>query len=120
MVEKKHISEIKDLMQEWDCEANKDLDPTKINIGSKQKAWWVCKNCNNEWQATFLLGQFPEFARYSEDYCYTVLNLKTKYLKHLYNFFFPPTGWQHWIPYQLLLFALLLKVSMSQWQDYNH
>ena len=49
MVEKKHISEIKDLMQEWDCEANKDLDPTKINIGNKQKVWWKCSKCDYEW-----------------------------------------------------------------------
>ncbi len=51
MVEKKYISEIKDLMQEWDYEANKDLDPTKLTIGSKQKVWWKCKKCNYEWKA---------------------------------------------------------------------
>ncbi len=55
MVEKKHISEIKDLMQEWDYEANKDLDPTKINIGSHKKVWWICKNCGYKWNLIFLI-----------------------------------------------------------------
>ena len=51
MVEKKYISEIKDLMQEWDYEANKDLDPTKLTIGSHKKVWWKCLKCGYEWKA---------------------------------------------------------------------
>lgn len=49
---KKYLSEIKDLMQEWDWEANADLDPTKLTIGSSQKIWWKCKVCGHSWKAS--------------------------------------------------------------------
>ena len=38
MDKKKYISEIPHLMQEWDWEANADLDPTKITCDSGKKA----------------------------------------------------------------------------------
>ena len=50
MADKKYISEIKELMQEWDYEANKDLDPTKLTVGSHVKVWWKCSKCNHRWQ----------------------------------------------------------------------
>ena len=52
MADKKYISEIKELMQEWDYEANKDLDPTKLTIGSNKKAWWKCYLCGHKWQTS--------------------------------------------------------------------
>ncbi len=52
MSEKKCISEIKKLMQEWDYEANKDLDPIKLTIGSNKKAWWKSYLCGHRWQTS--------------------------------------------------------------------
>ena len=42
MEKKKYISEIPELMKEWDWEANANLDPHKLTIGSGQKACWIC------------------------------------------------------------------------------
>ena len=39
---KKFLSENKELMQEWDWEANADLDPSQLLCGSGKKAWWIC------------------------------------------------------------------------------
>jgi len=33
-----------DLMKEWDYEKNKEVDPTKLTLGSHKKAWWKCSN----------------------------------------------------------------------------
>lgn len=37
-----YLKENKELMKEWDWEKNKELDPNKLNIGSRKKAWWIC------------------------------------------------------------------------------
>jgi len=42
MEKKKYISEIPELMKEWDWEANVGLVPSKITCGSGKKAWWKC------------------------------------------------------------------------------
>jgi hypothetical protein len=47
---KQYLSENEELMKEWDWEANKDLDPTKITIGSHKKVYWNCLKCNHKWQ----------------------------------------------------------------------
>lgn len=41
----KYISENKELMKEWDWEANDKagLDPNKLTLGSHTKVWWKCK-----------------------------------------------------------------------------
>lgn len=52
MDKKKYISEIPELMKEWDWEANADLDPNKITCGSHIKAWWKCPKCGYKWKAT--------------------------------------------------------------------
>ncbi len=49
---KRYLSENEELMKEWDFEANKDLDPIKLTIGSNKKVWWKCPICQGEWQAT--------------------------------------------------------------------
>ena len=36
---KKYLSENEALMKEWDWDANIELDPTKLTIGSNKKAW---------------------------------------------------------------------------------
>lgn len=38
-------------MQEWDYEANADLDPQTLKKGSNKKAWWKCTKCGGKWQA---------------------------------------------------------------------
>ncbi len=48
----RYISENKELMQEWDWEANANLDPAKLTYGSKKKVWWKCPKCGGKWQAT--------------------------------------------------------------------
>ena len=48
---KEYISENEILMQEWDYEANIDLNPNKLKKGSNKKAHWVCKICGGRWQA---------------------------------------------------------------------
>ena len=50
MKKKKYISEIPELMKEWDLEANADLDPNKITAGSNKKVWWKCSKCGGKWQ----------------------------------------------------------------------
>ena len=50
MEKKKYISENFQLMQEWDWDANADLDPTKLTVGSGEKVWWKCFLCGNKWQ----------------------------------------------------------------------
>ena len=41
---KKYIADNEELMDEWDYEANKDLNPKEITIGSGKKVWWKCHN----------------------------------------------------------------------------
>ena len=49
---KKYIIDDEHLMQEWDWEANADLDPHKITCGSHKKAWWKCYLCGHKWQSS--------------------------------------------------------------------
>lgn len=37
------------LLEEWDFELNKDLDPKNFSAGSSQKVWWRCKSCSYNW-----------------------------------------------------------------------
>lgn len=40
-----------ELLKEWDFKRNKDVDPSKITIGSAKRIWWVCeKNENHMWE----------------------------------------------------------------------
>lgn len=41
-----------DLMEEWHPTKNEQLDATKLREGSDKKAWFICKVCANEWEAT--------------------------------------------------------------------
>ena len=47
---KQYLSENKELMKEWDWEANANLDPTKLTYGSHKKVWWKCQKCSYRWQ----------------------------------------------------------------------
>ena len=51
MKEKKYISDIPELMKEWDWEANADLDPSKITCGSHKKVGWKCSKCSYCWKS---------------------------------------------------------------------
>lgn len=44
--DKIHISEIPDLMREWDGDKNEEIGlyPDKMLLGSNKKAWWRCRN----------------------------------------------------------------------------
>ena len=39
------------LLEEWDWDRNKELDPTKVMAGSHTYAWWKCSKCGHKWQA---------------------------------------------------------------------
>ena len=40
-----------DLMQDWDYEKNKGLDPTDFMLHSNRKVWWKCAKCGYEFRA---------------------------------------------------------------------
>ena len=44
-----------DLIKEWDYDKNKNLDPSKLTIGSGKKAWWICNVCNYNWKTQIYL-----------------------------------------------------------------
>ena len=39
------------LMQEWDFERNKGVDPTTVGRGSQAYVYWKCKKCGHNWSA---------------------------------------------------------------------
>ncbi|MBO4627625.1 MAG: hypothetical protein J5645_06590 [Lachnospiraceae bacterium] len=43
----------KDLLKEWDYDANTRLGitPDTITVGSKKSVWWICPDCGNRWKA---------------------------------------------------------------------
>lgn len=51
--QKKYISDIPELIAEWDWESNNELglDPTKLTHGSGQKAHWICSK-GHKWEST--------------------------------------------------------------------
>ena len=51
MEKKKYISELPHLMEEWDREANANLDPTKLTISCNKKVWWKYSKCGYKWEA---------------------------------------------------------------------
>jgi hypothetical protein len=38
------------LINEWDFERNKDIDPNSLSFGSGKKVYWVCSKMHS-WQA---------------------------------------------------------------------
>ena len=40
-----------DLLNEWNYEKNKDLNPSQVLSKSNKKVWWKCAKCGREWQA---------------------------------------------------------------------
>lgn len=63
----KYISENKELMKEWDWEANNKagLDPNKLTAGSHTKVWWICKSGHEYQQPIYLRTR----ARHGCPYC---------------------------------------------------
>ena len=52
MKPKSYIIDNKELMSEWDWNANADLDPKTLTPGSNKKAWWKCSKCGGKWYTT--------------------------------------------------------------------
>ena len=50
--EKVYVSDIPELLEEWDFEKNEKMGfyPDKFSSGSHRKAWWRCKK-NHNWNA---------------------------------------------------------------------
>jgi len=40
-----------ELLQEWNYEKNKGIDPHSLSAGSPKKVWWLCNTCQHEWEA---------------------------------------------------------------------
>ena len=41
-----------EIAKEWHPDKNKELTPDTVTSKASRKVWWICKECNNEWQAT--------------------------------------------------------------------
>lgn len=41
-----------ELLDEWDYFNNVGLNPGQLYAGSGKKVWWICRKCDNKWQAT--------------------------------------------------------------------
>ena len=66
----KTVSECRFLMDIWDNEKNKDLNPEELSSLSQIKAWWKCNTCGYEWQSqiktrTISNGSCPKCRRFS-------------------------------------------------------
>lgn len=44
------IIDNKELMSEWDWDANIDLDPNAVTYGSHIQPWWKCPTCGYKWK----------------------------------------------------------------------
>lgn len=42
-----------DLAAEWDFDKN-SLLPEQVTCGSTKKVWWICKHCQNQWNASIV------------------------------------------------------------------
>ena len=60
-----------DLLDEWDSEKNKGIDPNAVPDTSTLRVWWTCKRCGNSWQNTI-------FHRSKGEKCPYCLNKKIK------------------------------------------
>jgi len=47
----KMLSDFPTLVSEWFYFRNGDLKPENIPAGSNKKYWWICSECDNEWEA---------------------------------------------------------------------
>lgn len=58
---KRYISDIPELMAEWDWEKNNELglDPSKITIGSRTRAHWICDK-GHKWEAVISARTFRQ------------------------------------------------------------
>ena len=41
-----------DLVEEWDWVHNTEFAPSMVTCGSGKKAWWICKSCGHNWEAS--------------------------------------------------------------------
>lgn len=40
-----------ELMEEWDYDRNKEINPTTVGKGSHKKVYWKCKKCSYSWES---------------------------------------------------------------------
>jgi hypothetical protein len=40
-----------ELIDEWHPTLNGSLTPYNVSYGSQKKVWWICRTCNNSWEA---------------------------------------------------------------------
>lgn len=45
------VSQAPNVVLEWDYKKNEGINPEAYTINSKEKVWWKCKQCGNEWKA---------------------------------------------------------------------
>ena len=44
--------EFPEIADQWHPSKNGDLTPEVVHKGSNKKAWWLCRECRHEWEAT--------------------------------------------------------------------
>lgn len=51
-METKHISDVPELMKQWNWQKNAEMGivPENISIASKKKVFWKCHICGGEWE----------------------------------------------------------------------
>jgi hypothetical protein len=85
-----------ELLNEWNWNKNKGLNPDNLAITSIEKVWWKCKR-NHEWQAVIQKRTIGNGNGHGQN-C-PQCNNKTSHLEvRIYSelkFFFPKTIWQH-------------------------
>ena len=42
------------LLQEWDYDLNKDINPHMLRAGSHKKVWWKCQKCKYSWETKII------------------------------------------------------------------
>lgn len=78
------------LLEEWHPTKNQSLDPTTVSLGSQKRIWWLCKDCDYEWD-TFT------FNRTSNDAGCPVCTLRTPSEKNSLATIFPEVA-AEWHP----------------------
>ena len=71
------VSQYPNLLKEWDYEKNNVLGifPNKFSYGSRKKVWWICPNCEYEYQQSIVL-HFSLYKKSCHHGCPKCNNLK--------------------------------------------
>lgn len=74
-----------EVAKEWHPTKNKNLTPHDVTRCSLKKAWWICSNCNNEWQTEIAYRTKSGIGRCPNCYTSNVSKMEIAWLKSLNN-----------------------------------